>query len=421
MIGEAKRFNVAACGRRIGKTTLGEDRLVVPALDGYPVAWFSPFYKMLDPVWREVLDLTEPIQEQVSVQNKMIKLITGGVIDFWSLDDPNAARGRKYARVIVDEAAMVKNLSGAWQEVLRATLADYRGDAWFLSTPKGMNFFKLMFSWGQSKDPKHHEWMSWQMPTSVNPSIHPDEIEAARLSLPERIFGQEYLAEFLDTEGAVFRGVMEASEGWQEQAAPIPGHEYAMGVDWGKLNDYTVITVMDTTSKTVAAMRRFNQINYSIQLERMKELVYRFNPTVIMPERNSIGEPLIERMRDEFDWPVVPFTMTNASKQLVIDRLSMAIETRDIGIPDNDDLLSELLAFEAERLPSGLLRYGAPEGMHDDCVISLALAWQAINSTPAWFSFMNADREAQEKRIEATMRSAPLHAPPEIVDARDFR
>jgi hypothetical protein len=92
---EARRFNVVACGRRFGKTISGEDRLLHPALGGHPVAWCSPTYKMLAEVWRDVKRLLRPIIRHVNSQEKRIELITGGVIEFWSLTDADNIRGRK--------------------------------------------------------------------------------------------------------------------------------------------------------------------------------------------------------------------------------------------------------------------------------------------------------------------------------------
>ena len=85
----------------------------------------------------------------------------------------------------------------------------FRGGAWFLSTPKGMNYFKALFDRGQ--DPERKEWASWQMPTVANPFIAPDEIESARLDMTEAAFNQEYLALFVNREGSVFRRVGEAA------------------------------------------------------------------------------------------------------------------------------------------------------------------------------------------------------------------
>ena len=59
------------------------------------------------------------------------------------------------------------------------------------------------------------------------------------------------------------------------------------------------------------------------------------------------------------------------------DNLPTCVSTGNPGKP-NTTLLNELQAYESERLPSGAVRYSAPGGMHDDHVISLALAWRAV-------------------------------------------
>src|SRR5262245_25735056 len=137
VVSQSKRFNVLVCGRRWGKTTLAIDRLVRPAFESYPVAYFSPTYKMLTDVWRELKRVLYPVTARVSAQEHRIELTSGGIVDMWSLDAPDSVRGRKYKRVVVDEAAMIRDLQEAYQAVIRPTLTDYEGDAWFPSTPKG--------------------------------------------------------------------------------------------------------------------------------------------------------------------------------------------------------------------------------------------------------------------------------------------
>lgn len=376
VVREAARFNVLVCGRRWGKTTLGVDLLVPPALEGRPVAWFAPTYKMLTEVWREVRGVFLPAIARISAQEHRLELVTGGVVDMWSLDTPNTARGRRYARAVMDEAAMVADLEDAWNAVIRPTLVDFKGDAWFLSTPKGYGFFRSLFEAGQ--DPLRPDWASWQMPTTSNPHIDPEEVEAARLMLPERTFEQEFLGIFLEDGGGVFRRVRDAATATLQTRA-TPGHRYVVGVDWGKLIDWTVLTVLDTTTKEAVTVDRFNQIDYAVQVPRLQALCDRFKPDAVYAEQNSIGTPLIEQLQ-RMNLPVQPFVTTNASKAAIIDALALAFEQGALRIPDDPVLLGELLAFEAERLPSGLLRYGAPEGMHDDCVMSLALAWQGATA-----------------------------------------
>jgi Terminase large subunit, T4likevirus-type, N-terminal/Terminase RNaseH-like domain len=359
-------------GRRWGKTKLGINRLTGPALDGKPVAWFSPSYRMLVEVWREIRQTLKPVIAHTNVQDRRIELITGGVLEFWSLDSPDVARGRKYRRIVIDEAAMIRELEDAWQAVIRPTLTDYEGDAWFFSTPKGRNFFWQL--WQRGADPLQTDWASWQMPTTANPFINPAEVEAARRELPERTFAQEYLAAFLEDGGGVFRRVQDACTA-TPQDKPQSGHQYVLGIDWGRLEDFTVLSLIDVTTKEQGVVDRFNTIEYQTQLGRLKALYERFQPHAIIAEQNSIGVPLIEQMQRD-SLPVQPFVTTNATKASAIDALALAFERGDLRILPDPVQTAELQAYEAERLPSGLMRYGAPPGQHDDTVMSLALAWQ---------------------------------------------
>lgn len=200
--GEARRWNVVDCGRRWGKTTLGIDLAIEPALHGYPVGWFNPTYKLLSEAWRDLKRTLEPVTRQRSETEHRIELITGGVVECWTLEDASAGRGRKYKRVVFDEAAMARNLEEAWEQAVRPTLTDYLGDAWWLSTPKGFNFFHTLYERGQN--PTFPDYVSWQMPSSTNPFLAPSELESARAEIPERVYRQEYEASFVDDASMIF-------------------------------------------------------------------------------------------------------------------------------------------------------------------------------------------------------------------------
>jgi len=203
---EAARFNVVDCGRRWGKTKYGVRKACETMLTGGRVGWFAPTYKVLDDAWGEIKDRLGDVTTRKDETDHILEVMTGGIFEAWSLDKTeDAGRSRHYHRVVIDEAAMVPNLAGVWQKAIRPTLADYRGDAFFFSTPRGRNFFWEI--WQRGQDPARADWVSWQFPTASNPYIHPGEIEAARQELPERLFKQEWLAEFLDDPGGVYRGV----------------------------------------------------------------------------------------------------------------------------------------------------------------------------------------------------------------------
>lgn len=202
VIATEKRFNVLACGRRFGKTEYGKERAYRRMFAGQSVAWFSPTYRMMGEVWRSARRKLKDITADSNASEHRLEIFGGGTIEMWSLENYEAVRGRKYHLVIVDEAAAVKQLQDAWQAAIRSTLVDYRGSAYFLSTPRGDNFFKTLFDLGQSEN---EEWASWQMPTVTNPFISADEVEAMRVEMSSRLYEQEIMARFIaDLEGALW-------------------------------------------------------------------------------------------------------------------------------------------------------------------------------------------------------------------------
>ena len=372
------RFRVLACGRRWGKTRLGALLCTMTALRGGRAWWVAPSYPISSVGWREIKGLVKQIPgADLREGDRMATLPGGGWVQVRSADNPDSLRGEGLDLAVVDECAFVQE--AAWQEALRPSLSDRKGRALFISTPKGHNWFWQ--AWRRGQEGGENDWRSWQFATADNPFIDQAEVDAAEAGLPERIFIQEYLAEFIDDAGGVFRRVLDAATA-SEQEAPIPGHTYALGVDWGKSQDWTVLSLIDVTERALARLDRFNRIDYTIQTGRLKALVERFKPGTIIAESNAMGTPLVEQLvRDGL--PVTPFLTTNATKAVAIEALALAFERSDIRILPDPVLIGELQGYEVERLPSGLLRYQAPAGMHDDCVMSLALAWQACATPPS--------------------------------------
>lgn len=370
------------CGRRFGKTHLG---IVLSSLaaEGWPVGWFSPTYKALSESWREARVMLYDGITNVNVQDRRLELGSGS-IEFWSLDSPDAPRGRKYKRAIVDEAAMIPQFQYAWQNVIRPMLTDYRGDGFWLSTPKGMNFFKQGFDYGQ--DPLMEDWASWQFPTSANPFLPADEVEKARTELPELTFRQEYLAEFLQSEGAVFRNVEANLIAQVSTPAAHAGHRIVMGVDWAQKEDFTAISTFCATCRTELALDRFNKIQWDFQRERLKSAYRKWAVSEALAEENSIGSPNIEALQREH-LAVKPFTTTAASKPPLIQSLALAFERNEAKWLPDAVAKAELVAYESKvSAVTGRPSYSAPEGMHDDTVIARALAWWAVVNQQSWSS-----------------------------------
>lgn len=391
-----RRWNVIACGRRFGKTILGTNRLVQTVLDGQPAGWFAPTYKYLTDVWRDVTRILKPVTRVVSKQELRLELITGGVAEFWSLEDKDAGRGRKYARAIIDEAAKVKDLGEIFNEAIRSTLADLRGDAYFLSTPKGMNFFWQCYVRGE--DPNEPDWVSWHKPTASNPYIDPAEIEAFRLGAPDRAYRQEMLAEFLEDAGGVFRCVREAIDlGRTHGDDPRPGDYYSVGVDLARVEDFTVIAVLDGNGRQ-AYHERFNLISWERQIEAIQRVAARYPGRVVI-DSTGVGDPICESLR-RIGVDLVTYQFTNQSKQVAIDRLALLFEQGKLRLMDIATQTNELLAFEYELTPSRNVRMAAPEGMHDDCVIALSLAAWGLERY-AYVAPTEAELKAKEEEAKA--------------------
>lgn len=178
-------------------------------LDGFPCAYFSPTYEMAEDLWEDIKDRFESIISYKNESKMTLRFITGGSFKVWSLEKKRAGRGRKYKRVIIDEAAFAKDLKESWLRTIRPTLADYRGDAYFMSTPQGIyNYFYEIFE----NDKKFSNWASFKMPTTTNPIISKAEIEEIKGQIDNLSFLQEFEAEFVDFNSMPFAYAFKESQ-----------------------------------------------------------------------------------------------------------------------------------------------------------------------------------------------------------------
>lgn len=206
MLNDPSRFKVAVCGRRWGKTALG---LIATALGhgqgkrpgaihGKKVWWVAPDYPTADDIiWPDLQRLCEPVTKKRTAEHRRLDLIGGGNITVKSASDPTSLVGVGLDGLVIDEAAKIH--PDAWYRSLRPTLSDKQGWAIFIGTPNGFNWVHDIFEHA-SHEP---DWARWQLPSSENPLMPANEIEAARRDSPA-FFGQEYLAQFTSIEGAEF-------------------------------------------------------------------------------------------------------------------------------------------------------------------------------------------------------------------------
>jgi hypothetical protein len=359
------RFNVLEIGRRWGKTTFGIQIGIESAILAKKCGWFAPSYKYLaDPV-RDFERALAPLVSRHDRVEKRLELATGGSIDFWTLEDPDAGRSRFYDQIIVDEAGFVPGLLDWWNNAARATLADRKGHALFLGTPKGTGDFHRLYI--QAEGDTTGQWRAFRIGSIANPHMDPAEIEAARLSMPPEVFAQEFEGVPAEDGGNPFGlDAIRQCLGPMSVAAPE-----VWGVDLAKSSDYTVAVALDK-SGSVCRLERW-QAPWTVTRERLAKMIGNVPAQI---DSTGVGDPIVEDL-SRVCRNVEGFKFTSQTKQQLMEGLQIAVQTGDIRFPDGW-LRSELEAF-GFRYSGRTVRYEATVG-HDDGVCALALAVLARRS-----------------------------------------
>lgn len=385
---DPSRFKVIVRGRRGGKT---EEEIQGAVMDGVRNPgrhWLvGPSYRQIKSIaWTRLkailaVDKDWIFNEQELYAHNPNILDEKGTptrIELKGADKEDSLVGVALKSLRVDEAALCK--AELWSRILRPMLADYRAPAYFYSTPRGRNWFYDLYMKGVNGD---NGWRSWKQPTSVNKYITEAEIAESKRDMSEMMFSQEFMAEFLSDETGVFKKIRQCIVGTYKAA--VAGRFYVMGVDLAKTVDFTVLTVMDSVSREVVAWERFQDLAWSVQKLRVQELAARYNNALCVVDSTGVGDPIVEDLSRcglslyyQGDKP--GFRFTNDSKNQLINNLAIAIEQRRVTFPNEPVIIDELQAYEYLITDGGRIKYGAPSGRHDDCVISLALAAWALRS-----------------------------------------
>lgn len=365
-------------GRRWGKTLMAGSVALACANAGAAVAWVVPTYKNARPVWRFAERTVATISKRLTINKteRTIEFPSGGYLGIYTSDNPVGILGEAFDLVILEEAARIA--PDVWQETIMPTLADRDGRAMLISTPRGRNWFYNEFQRGLG-DGK--EQAAFTAPSSSNPIANIRKAyELAKTRVSSKTFRQEWDAEFVEDGGGVFPNISELSN--LKEIAPIPKHSYLIGVDWARSNDASVFSVWDEQTKQETKVSHLADTDYSAQIARLKGLHLRYNGARVIAESNGLGDPLI---RQAFDagLPITPFYTSNLSKAQAVDNAVLLCEQKAIWFQDDPVGLGEMESFESSRTPTNLVKYAAPEGMHDDYVLARIIALSALNEGTA--------------------------------------
>lgn len=395
------RFRAVVCGRRWGKSLLGVNELAAYSWEHpeLPSWWVAPTYNQAAKGFTVCCDqLDAAIESRRQAPGQMsIVWKSGGRSRFVSTERYENLRGEGVGLMILDEAAFMPR--SAWEQVLRPMLTDTMGRALFATTPKGKNWLYGIYKRGVEVDSDgnkvYPDYESFSFPTVTSPYIAESEVEEAHLTLPADVFNQEYLAEFLDEAAGVFYGIQDCIFGelYEPNAAGVAthGHRYVIGWDIAKHTDFSVITAIDLDTMRdgiptphVCYFERFNQLRYDLQMDRVAFVSAMYGGAPVLLDSTGIGDPIYDSLSSRMPpVPVFPYVLGNsASKVRLIQNLSVSIQSKAISYPKIPILISELESYQYTITPAGSFSYSAPEGEHDDTVISLALAaWIAQHQT----------------------------------------
>lgn len=295
-----------------------------------------------------------------------------------SATEPMSLLGEELDLEIIDEAALIPEKI-YHQYIYPTTIAKSRNtQVYLISTPRGKNWFSNMFHQLQEKESSFHFTSLDGVETDVT------KLEEIKKKMPDLLFRQEYMAEFVDEAGTVFRNLDRAIVPYREQDGRRD-HFYTIGVDLGTVNDYTVIHVVDRENYETVYWDRFKGVDYPMIKDKIRIKAWQYNNARVIIDATGVGRSVYEDLRQSGVF-VEDFTFSGKTKEELIGKEIVFVDERYVKVPDIPVLISEMKAYEYEylnKVTGELLRnikYGAPQGFHDDAVTAFGLAIWGLNS-----------------------------------------
>lgn len=329
------------------------------------IVWKNPegIFKYLP---QEALDSKNEVELTIKLRNGSLIILKGG-------DNPDSLRGSRPRGIVIDEYGDMK--SDVWETVLRPVMTAQE-DGWvmFIGTPKGRNHFFRLFNL------QGNGWKSWILKASESGVISQQALDQARTEMTDAAYKQEFECDFLDDATSVFKGIEQHL--YFDETSPQQGRMYKLGCDLAKHNDWTVLTAIDLHTFRVLTPERFNRIDWDVQKARIEAFALRHNSGIMTIDSTGVGEPIYEDLMNK-GVSVEPYHFTYDTRNNLLRNLVMLFEQYKISIPNFEPLINELKSFRYEVTGGGRTKMAVPDSLHDDCVMSLALAcWNIIAPMP---------------------------------------
>ena len=299
-----------------------------------------------------------------------VEFINGSRILFRSAEQKQALRGAtvKKSILVLDEASFIED---DIIDILQPVVDANKCPVLFLSTPlfesgrfyerykEGLskNNFTVSFNWGDY---------------DLSAFLSPEKLEYYRDTLAPLKFKSEILGEFISEGSYIFGDLNPCIQGGGE----LLGKPVYAGIDWsaGGGNDYTVLTLM-TEKRQVVECLSYKDFDAVDLVEELARIIKEKNLKKVQVELNSIGSVFYDMLKKKLPAGILKgFSTTNESKRRIIEELIKAFQKKSITIPPDRELKKELQHYTMEKTAKGYTYNGA-DGVNDDYVISLALAY----------------------------------------------
>ncbi|MDQ6794346.1 MAG: hypothetical protein M3067_05940 [Chloroflexota bacterium] len=295
-----------------------------------------------------------------------------------------AIRGGAWSCAVLDELAHYVDTqegNAAGDRVLEAahpSLAQFGHAGWLvaISTPRWRQgaFWRLVERGSSGKFPRVH--YRHRSTAAMNPRISAEWLAEREVEDPE-LFRREYLAEF-DSAGAYLSAddVLAAVERGRRISPPAAGINYKMSLDPADFRDAFTAAIAHREAKEdggrilVDGMWAWTRAGHDLTLDAVRDIAHEYRVGEVTTDQHAaaaIVEGLARRgVRARYQpW-------TSQSKGDAFASLKVALNTRQIVLPDDDALVRELLNLEARPTPGGFARIAAVGGGHDDRAVALA-------------------------------------------------
>ena len=293
----------------------------------------------------------------------------GARLKWLSADDAYGVVGYTFSKLIIDEAQAVPD------EVffkIRPTIDVRDARLIIFGTPditQAQSWFES--NWLRGQDPLDTAYHSFSVASWETPWMKPETILDARQSMPESEFLRLYGGKWVNDVGRIFANPEIAII----DVVPTfdPTKRYIAALDLAIYDDFSVLLIGDTATRTVIFKDRWNNTDPSISYDRVAATLEKFNNPLLFTDATSpAGMAMSVGLRDR-GIRIRPVEFTAQNKMAMVHQLASDIQHRWLMFPRWDDLLQEFRAFIYDRTPSGRLTAGAAAGFHDDIIMALVL------------------------------------------------